>query len=115
MDHQIGLLLARLRRTGLFDQALLVVTADHGYAFEVGVKDRRLVTDRNVDEIAPVPMFVKAPGQTDGRDEPEPDAQPRRDAHDRRPARRPDRLAPRRALGVRALHPAAHRGGAPHA
>ena len=51
---------------GCSTDALLVVTADHGYAFEVGVKDRRLVTDRNVDEIAPVPMFVKAPGQTDG-------------------------------------------------
>jgi hypothetical protein len=66
VDRQIGLLLARLRRTGLFDQALVVVTADHGIAFDVGVKDRRLVTDRNVEEIAPVPMFVKAPGQTGG-------------------------------------------------
>ena len=66
VDRQVGLLLARLRRTGMFDDALMVVTADHGYAFEVGVKDRRLVTERNVDEIAPVPMFVKAPGQTEG-------------------------------------------------
>jgi hypothetical protein len=66
VDRQVGLLLARLRRTGLFDQALVVVTADHGYAFEVGVKDRRLVTETNVEEIAPVPMFVKAPGQTEG-------------------------------------------------
>jgi len=65
-DRQVGLLLARLRRTGLFDEALIVVTADHGYAFEVGVEDRRLVTESNVDEIAPVPMFVKAPGQTEG-------------------------------------------------
>ena len=66
VDRQVGLLLDRLRRTGLLDQALIVVTADHGYAFEVGVKDRRLVTERNVDEIAPVPLFVKAPGQTEG-------------------------------------------------
>ncbi|HEY1358527.1 MAG TPA: sulfatase-like hydrolase/transferase [Thermoleophilaceae bacterium] len=66
VDHEVGLVLARLRRTGLLDKALLVVTADHGYAFEVGVKDRRLVTARNVDEIAPIPMFIKAPGQTHG-------------------------------------------------
>ena len=66
VDRQVGLVLERLRRTGLFDQALIVVTADHGIAFEVGVKDRRLVTERNVEEVAPVPMFVKAPGQTDG-------------------------------------------------
>jgi Sulfatase len=70
VDRQVGLLLARLRRTGLFDQALVVVTADHGYAFEVGVKDRRLVTDHNVEQIAPIPMFVKAPGQTGGEVDP---------------------------------------------
>jgi hypothetical protein len=67
VDRQVGLLLERLRRTGLLDEALLVVTADHGYAFEVGVKDRRLVTESNVDEIAPVPLFLKAPGQRDGK------------------------------------------------
>jgi Sulfatase len=66
VDRQVGLLLDRLKRTGLLEDALLVVTADHGYAFELGVKDRRLVTESNVDEIAPVAMFVKAPGQTSG-------------------------------------------------
>ena len=66
VDHQVGLLLARLRQTGLLDQAMIVVTADHGIAFEVGVKDRRLVTERNVEQIAPIPLFVKAPGQTTG-------------------------------------------------
>jgi hypothetical protein len=67
VDRQIGLLLDRLRRTGLLDEALLVVVADHGYAFEVGVKERRQVSESNIDEIAPVPMFVKAPGQRGGR------------------------------------------------
>ena len=70
VDRQVGRLMARLRRTGQLDQALVVVTADHGYAFEVGVKDRRLVTETNVEEIAPVPMFVKAPGQTEGEIDP---------------------------------------------
>jgi hypothetical protein len=66
-DHQVGELLARLRRTGLLRRALLIVTADHGYSFQVGVRSRRLLSDRNVEEIAPVPFFVKAPGQTEGR------------------------------------------------
>ena len=66
-DRQIGELLDRLRRTGLLDRALVVVTADHGISFQVGVKSRRLVSDSNVEEIAPVPFFVKAPGQTEGR------------------------------------------------
>jgi hypothetical protein len=66
-DHQIGELLDRLRRTGLLERALIIVTADHGYSFQVGVRSRRLLSERNVEEIAPVPFFVKAPGQTEGR------------------------------------------------
>ncbi|HEX6584533.1 MAG TPA: sulfatase-like hydrolase/transferase [Thermoleophilaceae bacterium] len=66
-DRQVGELLARLRRTGLLRRALIIVTADHGYSFQVGVRSRRRLSDRNVEEIAPVPFFVKAPGQTQGR------------------------------------------------
>jgi hypothetical protein len=66
-DRELGLLLRRLRSTGMLDKALVVVTADHGYAWEVGVKDRRKVTPGNVDEIAPQPLFIKAPGQAKGR------------------------------------------------
>jgi hypothetical protein len=65
-DRELGHVIRRLRRTGLFDRALLVVLADHGYSFELGVKSRRQVTERNIDEIAPVPFFVKTPGQTVG-------------------------------------------------
>jgi Sulfatase len=67
VDRQIGVLLRRLRRTGLLRRALLVVTADHGYSFDVGVRTRRKVSETNVEEIAPVPFFIKAPGQLDGR------------------------------------------------
>ena len=45
----------------------MIVTADHGYSFQVGVRSRRLLSESNVEEIAPVPFFVKAPGQTEGR------------------------------------------------
>ena len=65
-DHQLGQLLGRLRRTGLLRRALVIITADHGYSFQVGVRSRRLLSERNVEEIAPVPFFVKAPGQTEG-------------------------------------------------
>jgi hypothetical protein len=66
-DRLLGELLARLRRTGLLERALIVITADHGYSFQVGVPSRRLLSERNVEEIAPVPLFVKAPGQMEGR------------------------------------------------
>jgi hypothetical protein len=66
-DLQLGLIMRRLQRTGQFHRALVIVVADHGYAFEVGAKSRRQVTERNFEQIAAVPFFVKAPGQTQGR------------------------------------------------
>lgn len=65
-DRAIGRLVARLRRKRLLRRALVVVTADHGMAFQVGVGDRRAVSAGNVELIAPVPLFVKAPGQRRG-------------------------------------------------
>lgn len=67
VDFQLGRLFERMVDNGTFDQALIVVVADHGFSFDVGVRDRRTVTRQNIDEIAPVPMFVKAPGQRRGR------------------------------------------------
>ena len=66
VDHVIGLLINRLRRVRMFDQALIVVTADHGESFELGVRDRRLITQGNIDEVGPVPLFVKAPHKRRG-------------------------------------------------
>ena len=67
VDHELGRLIRRLRQQRLFDRALLVVTADHGTSFEIGIRDRRQITRGNVDEVASVPLFVKAPGQRRGR------------------------------------------------
>jgi hypothetical protein len=67
VDRDLGMLMRHLRRTGLFDRALVAVVADHGYSFEVGAADRRQVTESNIAQIAPVPYFVKAPGQRAGR------------------------------------------------
>ena len=66
-DRLLGRLIARLEETGLWDEALVVVTADHGVSFRVGQSDRRAVTAENVEDIAPIPLFVKAPGQDRGR------------------------------------------------
>ena len=66
VDREIGVLLRHLRRVGLLDKSVIVVTADHGYAWELGVRDRRRVTQRNIDEVATVPLFIKGPGQRRG-------------------------------------------------
>jgi Sulfatase len=65
-DRVLGKLIAHLRRTGLYDRALLMVTADHGISFQAGEK-RRPVSDRNLQDIAYVPLFVKLPHQRHGR------------------------------------------------
>lgn len=67
VDHQLGLLMQRMKRTGIFDRSLLIVVADHGIAFEVGVKERRQVSESNFEQVAAVPFFVKRPHQTVGR------------------------------------------------
>jgi hypothetical protein len=63
-DRLLGRLLDALQSSGVFDDAVVVVTADHGAAFESGVP-RRPVSPANAGSVAPVPFFVKAPGQRD--------------------------------------------------
>jgi hypothetical protein len=65
-DRLLGLLLDRLQRLDLYDRALVAVVADHGVSFRLD-HDRRAVRPGNVEDIAPVPFFLKAPGQQRGR------------------------------------------------
>src|SRR4051794_6156128 len=76
-DRLVGRLVKRLHDTGQWDRTLLVITADHGEsfkrkrtpaaAFRTGrLHWRRAVTKDNLEEIAPVPLFVKYPDQRDG-------------------------------------------------
>jgi hypothetical protein len=67
VDRLLGRLLRRLKRLGIYDDTLILVTADHGYAWQVGVSTRRSVSPSNIHELTPVPFFVKAPGQRTGR------------------------------------------------
>jgi hypothetical protein len=66
-DGVLGDVFQRLRETGLYDDAVVVVTADHGVAFDGGSEDGRLVTRDTITDLAYVPLFVKLPGQTTGR------------------------------------------------
>ncbi len=65
-DRLLGKLLDRLHEVGLYDRAAIAVVADHGISFRLG-HDRRFVRAANVRDIAPVPFFLKAPGQRRGR------------------------------------------------
>jgi len=60
MDTEIGRLLAFLRKSGLTDETLLVVTSDHGEEFhEHGRLDHFLSTHQ---EVLRVPLLMRGPG-----------------------------------------------------
>jgi Sulfatase len=65
VDLALGDILDRLEETGLYDDALVVVVADHGVSFRPQ-GERRRIEPGNMEEIAFVPLFVKAAGQTRG-------------------------------------------------
>ncbi len=65
IDNMIGQLLDKLESTGLMDECLFVITADHGEAFVPGVSRREVVGD-NISEVLPIPLFIKLPGQREG-------------------------------------------------
>ncbi len=66
-DLELQKTIERLEKLGIYDDALVVVTADHGVSFKKGQFDRRDVNRGNIDEITPVPLFIKEPGQKRGK------------------------------------------------
>lgn len=70
-DTLIVQLLERLQSLPNWEDTLLVVTSDHGTNLTPPDMGRMRITDANVDEALRVPLFIKAPGQTEGevRDE----------------------------------------------
>ncbi|MGH3470370.1 MAG: sulfatase-like hydrolase/transferase, partial [Thermocrispum sp.] len=65
-DRVLAALLDQLRQVGLYDEALVVVVADHGISFRPGGPIRE-GTPANLEQVMSVPLFVKTPGQRRGR------------------------------------------------
>ena len=65
-DRLLGEVLRTLRAGGLYDRALVVVTADHGISFAPGTHPR-VIGRGNAPGLMWVPLFVKEPGQRAGR------------------------------------------------
>jgi hypothetical protein len=66
VDRAVGQLLDRLEAAGTYDDAVIVLTADHGGAFTPDLP-RRAPTTATFDQIAWAPLIIKAPGQASGR------------------------------------------------
>jgi hypothetical protein len=65
-DLQLRHLWKQLKDEGQWDDSLIVVAADHGLSFP-HQRERRRLNRKNAAEIAPIPLFVKAPGQKEGK------------------------------------------------
>ena len=65
-DSVLGVLVERLREIDIYDDALMVVTSDHGASFQSGLSFRQ-ATEVSLVDIASVPLFVKRVHQRSGR------------------------------------------------
>jgi hypothetical protein len=65
-DRMVGCLTARLREDGIYDRALVVITADHGVSFRPG-EPRRAPVPANFSDIASMPLLIKYPDRPGGR------------------------------------------------
>jgi hypothetical protein len=65
-DRLVGRLLHRLRTDGIYDRALIVITADHGVSFREG-HPRRSPDAENFSDLASMPLLIKYPNRPGGR------------------------------------------------
>lgn len=67
VDRLVGDLMARLRSTGAYDDALVIITSDHGASHREGRRRREpRPSQQNLSDILHVPLFIKLPGQKQG-------------------------------------------------
>jgi hypothetical protein len=66
VDKMVGTLIHRLKSLDLYRKTALIVTADHGLAFEPGFP-KRVVEKKTIGDLTAVPLFVKPPYRTPGR------------------------------------------------
>ena len=66
VDRELGRFLDKLKKAGLYDSALIVVTSDHGVSWNLQAPGR-VLSEKNAAMIFPVPLFIKLPGQSEGK------------------------------------------------
>ena len=66
-DALLGALFDRLRDKGIYDRALVVITADNGESFLKRGHNRHIADAATAADIASTPLLIKLPGQRRGR------------------------------------------------
>ena len=65
VDRFVGRLVDRLKTQGIYDDALIILTADHGTSFQHGLP-RRTFREGTEADVMLVPLIVKYPSQVSG-------------------------------------------------
>ena len=65
-DSILGAIVEDIKKSGLWEKSMVVVTTDHGASFQTNTI-RRSIKPGNFAEMANTPLFVKYPGQTKGK------------------------------------------------
>lgn len=65
-DTMVGRLIDKLEAEGIYDDALVMLVADHGITIRPNAEHQRVVTTETMGSIAWVPLFVKYPAATEG-------------------------------------------------
>jgi hypothetical protein len=60
-DAVLRMFIERVKSLGIWNDGIVVITADHGIGFVPG-SHPRLADERNVGEVAWIPLFIRAPG-----------------------------------------------------
>jgi hypothetical protein len=66
VDSELGRVFDQLKANDLYDESLIIVTADHGVSFRSGHPRRHIDAD-TLPDLASVPLFVKVPHQAEGK------------------------------------------------
>lgn len=62
-DKMVGQLLNKLKESQMYEDALIILTADHGVHFKIN-ENRRVPSEKNYDSLAHIPLIIKLPKQT---------------------------------------------------
>ncbi len=66
VDTIVGQVIAQLEASGMYDEALIVVLADHGVTVRPDTYHRRQATEETIGDIAAIPLFIKRPQDPGG-------------------------------------------------
>ena len=67
VDTLVGRLLDQMQSDGLYEDSMVIFTADHGVSFDYGYNRRFASNDlKNASDLMHVPLFIHSPGQSVG-------------------------------------------------